>query len=153
MDQSQKRSISISGRGWALVSVVSVAVLVTKILKIDIFTSQNLLCNLTHFRDGIGSVLGVGRYWKRSIGIGIGNGILVSVHPYLLGALCWSSSPLDFGCCDPALLHCSWSESMLMNIEMYILQCNLGLLCNMYLRALLFMLGIQSVCDEITFTT
>ena len=72
-----------------LVSVVSVAVSVTKSLKIH-HQNFKILRNLANFRESIGSefgignigsVLGIGPYLKRSIGIGIGNEIVVSVHP------------------------------------------------------------------------
>ena len=89
LDRSQERCIGIGGGAWVPLSVVSVAVSAAKSLKIH---SQNfkILCNLTNFRESIrsvlcigsiGSLLGIGQYWKWRIGISIGNEIVVSVHP------------------------------------------------------------------------
>ena len=63
-----KKCISIGGGAQALVLVVLVAVSATKSLKIH---CQNLkiLCNLTNFRESIGSVLGIGSI-KWVLGIG-----------------------------------------------------------------------------------
>ena len=118
-------SIGIGGGAWVLVSVVSVAVSATKSLKIH---SQNfkILWNLTNFRKSIGSVLGIGsigsvpgigRYWKWSIGIGIGNENVVSVHPLVTDIkISW-----DLG--TPQRTLCAWQLATTVSLKLWILLC------------------------------